>query len=153
MNASQFKELILPTYSAMEIAARRILHDADSASDAVQDVMRRLWEMHQDIDIDINLTAYAVRAVTNRCIDIVRRRRPTTDIDTLSDVADETDDERAELLEMLNRTIATLGEPRHTIITMSLDGYSTADIAKEVGMTDANVRQILSRTRKELKNA
>lgn len=152
MNALEFKNLVLPAYGVMETAARRILRTPDDAADAVQDVMRKLWERHEEIDIHTNITAYAVRSVTNRCMDIVRNSRPTAQVESIADVVDETEDEKVALLESLDRAIAALDEPRHTIMTMSLDGFHTADIARKTGLGEANVRQILSRVRKELRN-
>jgi len=135
----------------MEAVARRILRTPDDAADAVQDVMRKLWERHDEIDIHTNIVAYAVRSVTNRCMDIVRNSRPITDIESMADIVDDTENEKIVLLECLDRAIAALDEPRHTVMTMSLEGYHTVDIARKTGLGEANVRQILSRTRKELR--
>lgn len=151
MNALEFKELVIPAYGVMEAAALRILRSPDDAADAVQDVMRRLWERHEEIDIHTNITAYAVRSVTNRCMDIVRNSRSTEDVVNYADIVDEDNTEKVVLLEKLDRAIAELDEPRHTIVVMSLEGSCTTDIARAVGLGESNVRQILSRTRKDLR--
>lgn len=151
MNALEFKELVLPAYAVMEAVALRILHSPDDAADAVQDVMRKLWERHEEIDIRTNITAYAVRSVTNKCLDIVRNRPPTEDVDKFADIVDEDETQKVVLLEKLDRAIAELDEPRHTIVVMSLEGRRTVDIAQATGLGEANVRQLLSRTRKELR--
>ena len=44
MTAKEFQTTILPAYGAMAATARRILGDEEIAKDAVQDVMRTLWE-------------------------------------------------------------------------------------------------------------
>lgn len=153
MTATEFKSAILPAYGAMSAIARKILGDRENAEDAVQDVMRSLWEGRERIEISGAAAAYAVRAVRNRCLDILRRKpaEATTPIESVADtVADDNTDD-IKRLERLSTAIDNLGEPRRTILRLSLAGKSGAEIASTVSLSETNVRQHLSRSRKELR--
>ena len=154
MTATEFQNNILPAYGAMLAVACRMLGDREEASDAVQELMKRLWEEHDRLDAGAAGAAYACRAVRNRCIDIIRSRRLGADvpIDSLADdIAEPDDDDGSARMIELASAVDRLGEPRRTILRLSLDGKSGAEIATEVGMTEQSVRQYLSRTRKELR--
>ncbi|MGM9853960.1 MAG: RNA polymerase sigma factor [Muribaculaceae bacterium] len=154
MTATEFQNNILPAYGAMLAVACRMLGDREGASDAVQELMKKLWEEHERLDAGVSGAAYACRAVRNRCIDIIRCRRSASDIpiDSLADdIAEPEDNDDSVRMIELATAIDRLGEPRRTILRLSLDGKSGAEIAAEVGMTEQNVRQYLSRTRKELR--
>lgn len=153
MTATQFKTVIIPAYGAMKAVAGRILGDRDSAEDAVQDVMRSLWENRERIEISSAGAAYAVRAVRNRCLDLLRRKpaTATTPIEEVSETLPDDISDDFRRIEHLSIAIDTLGEPRKTILRLSLAGKSGAEIARTVNLSEANVRQHLSRSRKELR--
>ncbi|RXE71825.1 sigma-70 family RNA polymerase sigma factor [Muribaculaceae bacterium Isolate-002 (NCI)] len=154
MTAKEFQTTILPAYGAMAATARRILGDEDIAKDAVQDVMRTLWENRQRLDVMTDGGAYAVRAVRNRCIDICRRGSAaimTPVEDVADDIADEETDDTGRL-ELLTKAIENLGESRRTILRLSLSGKSGAEISAVTKINEGTVRQHLSRARKELRN-
>lgn len=152
MTATEFQTTILPAYGAMLAVARRIL--SDDGADAVQEVMKKLWERHQSLDATMCGAAYACRAVRNRCLDILRCRPTTADVpldNVANTIADDSENDNSEQLAQLAAAIDALGEPRRTILRLSLDGKAGAEIAAAVNISEANVRQYLSRTRKELR--
>lgn len=154
MTATEFQNNILPAYGAMLALAQRMLGDREAAMDAVQELMRKLWEEHDRIDAGAGGAAYACRAVRNRCIDIIRCRKSVADIpiDRLADdIAEPEEDVESLRIIGLTSAIDRLGEPRRTILRLSLDGKSGAEIASLVGFSESSVRQYLSRTRKELR--
>lgn len=153
MTATEFQTTILPAYGAMEAVARRMLGDDEIARDTVQDVMRTLWEGRDHICGVTNGAAYAIRAVRNRCLDILRQK-PAVDTSPIDEVADdiaEDCDDDTRRMELLLKSIEKLGEPRRTILRLSLAGKSGAEIARAVDMNEGTVRQHLSRSRKELR--
>lgn len=154
MTANEFQTNILPAYGAMTAVAHRMLGDAEGAADVVQDVMRTLWEARDRLNVTVCGAGYAVRAVRNRCLDVLRRQPQISGVpvESVSDVMTDTDaDAGSERLEALAFAIDNLDEPRRTILKLSLSVKSGKEIAAKMGLTEANVRQYLSRSRKELR--
>lgn len=154
MTATEFKNDILPAYGAMLTFAARLLNSRDTAADVVQDVIRGLWEKHESLSFTGSPTAFAMRCVKNKCIDLLRRTQKHSRLDeTTPDIADsnDQDDEFAQRLVALDNSINQLEEPRKSTVRLSLAGHSTRQIAQQLNLSEDNVRQLLSRTRHQLR--
>ena len=157
MTVADFKNTVLPTYGAMRAIAFRMLGDMDEASDVVQDVFRNMWEKHESLDIKGNVSVYVLTSVRNSCINVIRYKKNSYNIESLKDtesfdVADEDDDkEHQRRIELLLQSIDALNDPAKSVMRLSLLGRGSAEIAGELEISETNVRQILSRTRKKLK--
>ncbi|MDE7335204.1 MAG: sigma-70 family RNA polymerase sigma factor, partial [Muribaculaceae bacterium] len=98
-----------------------------------------------------------VVAVRNSCIDQLRRnsRRAECPIDPVAEEVADTDpqSDRAELYESVRAIInGQLSERERQVITMrDTQGYSFAEIAAELNITETNARMILSRARKAVR--
>lgn len=152
MTATEFKDRIIPMYGAMRATASRILGNCDDGDDVVQDVLKKLWETREQLSIDTNIAAYVFRAVRNRCVDVLRCQVVPVSIENcgLSDQTIEETDEY-DRFSRLDKALSSLNDKRRKILKLSLDGMKADDIAKILSMSPANVRQLLSRTRKEIK--
>lgn len=155
MTAAEFKTDILPAYGAMMALAVRLTRSQDMAADIVQDVVHGLWEKHSSLVFKESPVAFAMRSVRNRCIDVLRHESHKVSMhEGIQDEQaqdDDCDDLMAERLVALQRGIEELGEPRRTIIRLSLKGLQAREIAIQVALSEANVRQMLSRARKQLR--
>ena len=100
-----------------------------------------------------------VTAMRNTCIDTIRRRREVTAIDdtALSQTPENEIQEPSagDLYEEVNRLIMqTLTERDRDIMLMrDRDGYELDAIAARTGLTEANIRVILSRARRAVREA
>lgn len=150
MTASEYKTHIIPLYGAMRAIAIRYLGEEDGF-DAVQDVLKRLWENRSDIDIRTNFKIYVLRATKNRCLD--RLRSPVRLVSLSEADSKSQDDEMVELerLEKLEKAMNVLDPRKRKIIDLSLAGMKGDEIAEHFNMSPTNVRQMLSRARQELK--
>lgn len=150
MTPGEYHNLVLPVYGLMLRHASGML--GGDAQDAVQEVMVKLWEQHRQLSPDINVAAYCLKAIHNHCIDIIRKNHAVTvDVLTIADTEPEPGGDNARLLDSLDHAIDTLREPALTIIKMSLAGHSGKNIAQATGLSPENVRQILSRSRRQLR--
>lgn len=155
MTAQQYKDNILGCYDSMLAVARRILGNEDEAQDAVQDVCRRLWERCAEIAVPANSGAFCAVTVRNHCLDVIRSRPLDAGDEPLASIAenkadDETDAEDTAAL--LQKAMGRLEQRSRQIIQWSLQGRSYDQMAAELHTSEANVRQITSRARRQLRN-
>lgn len=151
-----FRNKIMPCHKAMYRLAYMILENEDDASDAVQMAMTRIWE-HRDSMPEIgNPRAYCISAARYAAIDIARSRKPSdrlSEADALA--ASDSMDERLEKgqeLSTVKRIMRQLPENQQRVLSLSaFSECSNTEIARITGLSDANVRTLLSRARTKLR--
>ena len=125
-----------------------ILGRSDEAEDMMQDIAERILR-RQTRDIG-NIDAFITRSVRNACIDRIRRRRDTTP--NIPDVPDEKNPDRWNERQLIHKAMARLPEKQRTALHLKdIEGYSTKEVAEILETDEANVRTILSRSRKALR--
>lgn len=134
----------------MAIAGRELGNGGD-AEDIVQDALLRLWTICPSLVAPID--ALAAVLIRNLCRDHLRRRHPTTPIDTLRlDIGDEaaTIDDRYQRIMRLIDTLPAL--PQLVMRLRHIEGMEYSAIAKATGSTEAAVRKAISRARHTLRD-
>ena len=119
-----------PVHDRLYRYARTLLSDSEEAMDTVHDVLERLWRRHTGENGIENPEAFALRSVRNSCIDRLRTRKETTD------------------------AIPDTGQgpwAEHWSDIQLVRMATTAEIAGIMGTGENQVRAILSRARKALK--
>lgn len=141
----------------LQMTARRIVSD-EAVDDALQDAFVRLWSRRSDFDSATAVEGVAVTTVRNICIDTLRRDavRRHDDIDdnpsaaaVTEDSGDDTQERRelyGEVTELIDKELSE--RDRRILYLRDRDGWEMDDIALEKGISEANVRVILSRSRK-----
>lgn len=158
MTRGEFKSILLPCYRQMYDIAFAILRDSDDASDAVQDLMADLWLKHERLEIPDNPQAFCIRSARNFCIDRLRAdsKRYFDNIDSLYMMAS---DFRADTEVSLRTTLSCIAailsgfkmKQRRILILSLFSQLSTDEICVVTGESPDNVRVILSRGRKRIK--
>lgn len=156
MESDVFKQIIMDNYEAMYRTAWLMLRERSDAMDAVHDTVTALWDRRDTISHTPNPSAYAIQSVRNRCIDMIRYRRSLEYRDITDNHADETatsyeSQPEPDAGEILTRLIGQLPPRQQQVLSMKAAGCDTDLIATATGLTTANVRQLLSRTRRKLK--
>ena len=153
MNATEFQQRIVVMHPSMFRAAVAILGNADDAADAVQDTMVKLWQNTDALDGLTNVQAYAFATLRNQALDVQRRRsaHPAVDLTAVSDPP--ADEPRSPSdLEVIAQIVEELPAKYRQVTRMSVyQNLSTAEIASATGLSNDNVRQILSRSRQKIK--
>lgn len=147
MTEKEFESEAIALRTMLENTARRWLCSSDEAEDAVQDVMLKLWNMHDELHSP--MAGLARVLVRNCCVDRIRRRRITLAIE----YADTTDASSAAVgqgdrLDYIMAVVDALPAYQQMILRLRhMEGMSTADIAKLTGSSEVAVRKALSRAR------
>ena len=127
-----------------------ILGRSDEAKDMMQDVAERILRRESSLDEVGNIDAFITRSVRNACIDRLRRRKDTTS--KIPEVPDEKSPDRWSDRQLVHRAMARLPERQRLAIHLKdIEGYSGKEIADILETDEANVRTILSRGRKALR--
>ena len=155
-SADALEQLIMRWRSRAEAYAGSVLHDSQAAEDAVQEAFSRIYALRNTLDENRSFSAYLYTIVKRICIDELRKRKrfPELPGDLPDPPVDSAEAEYIRGLERLNRIhlLANLDEPdRKLLIAFSLEGKPTKQIAKEMNLSDGQVRVRLHRIRRKLK--
>lgn len=128
-----------------------ILGQSDEARDMMQDVAERILRRQEDLEDVRNMDSFLARAVRNACIDRIRRRRETTP--KIPDIPDDRSPDRWSDRQLVHKALARLPErQRLTVHLKDIEGYSNKEIADFLETDETNVRTLLSRGRKALRD-
>lgn len=151
--ATLFKHDYLPLQPAMQRMAEHLLGSEEDAADVVQDCFVTLWEEREKLRRVVNREAWCIMLVKRRCVDLLRKRKPTVEIDertmALAEEQSRDDEERQRLaLQMVDRL------PERQAQAVRLKHFDAADtdrIAAEMHINAGNVYTLLSRAYNSLK--
>ena len=147
-----FKNDYLPLQPAMQRMAESILGNEDEAADVVQDCFVALWNDRERLRRVVNREAWCITLVKRRCVDVLRKRRPTVDIDERVMAAEEDSNTAEERIELALRMVDSLPERQARVIRLKhFDTLDTPAIAATLGITEGNVYTLLSRAYQNLK--
>lgn len=156
MDSSAFKRLLLPHYRRMYATAITILRNSDDASNAVQEAFTRLWEKRDDLPNIDTPEAYCVTTIKRICIDRIRKNalpinEVTEDTLLISDDSDIQADNR-ESLQLVTLLMNKLPEQQRQVLQLrAFNDCSLEEIESITGLTGVNVRTLLSRARRRMK--
>lgn|SRR5262249_3409951 len=124
-------------YSSVVYAvALRVLADAATAEDLLQEIFMQLWRNPGAFDASRgNLAPWLAVITRNRAVDVLRKRKPQTEItETLlsvePDLASETD--RGRNVEKVRAILKSMPAPQRSALEMAyFEGYSHTEIAEK----------------------
>jgi RNA polymerase sigma-70 factor (ECF subfamily) len=156
MTDQEFRNRVLQWQPYLQKLAEQLLGDADNASDAVQDAVVSLWEKRKEWNDSADLKSLWGTVVKRRCIDQLRKQRPTVPIDTESLMLTEPspDDLSEERYQLARQLVDRLPKRQRDAILMKYEqGMSNAEIEQATGMSSTHLYATLSRAYKALRNA
>ena len=158
MPASLFKQLLLPLYPRLQRVALRMLGNVEDAEDMVKEVYMKLWCRREELPDVQNMEAYCVALTKNMCIDRLRLAEvDRVDVDGVPLSLAAADDvasrlERQDAVEQVKLIIETLPEKQQQVITLrDIRDCTFEEIEEQTGLTAVNVRALLSRARKTIR--
>ncbi len=156
MTAEQFKDIVMPMKEVMFRIAFKILGSESDALDAIQDTLVSLWSNRSRLTMASNPQAYCLGALKNRCLSTLRTRNETVALDSNPIAADEDAVSRAidarDSLSLMRKLIESLPEGQRRVVSLSaFSEYTNEEIAALTGFSEQNVRTLLSRGRRRIK--
>ena len=125
-----------------------ILRNRTDCEDAAQNAVLKAYRSLSTLKQRKYFKTWLIQILKNECFDMLRRRRPTVDVEGKG----EPSYEMAVLDLDLNRAFDRLTpEERLTITLFYYEGYDTREIAQLTEVSDGTVRSRLSRARKNLR--
>ena len=159
MTAQDFNKLVVTLNEKLYRFSYRYLQDADQCQDAVQEIFIKLWNQRDRLSELNSIEAFAIRVTRNHCLDVIKARRTVSldENDFYKDrLSDENDPEkelnRSDSYKNLTDIIENLTEPHRTVIRMrDVEGYSNEEVGDVLGLSAGNIRVVLSRARKKVR--
>ena len=158
MNATEFKQLLLPLNARLYKVAFLLLGNEDDAKDVVQDAYLKLWNQREKLNNLDNPQAFCTTVVRNMFIDRHRAAslavvdKPPEELPIAGDDNASRHIEQQQTAQLLNHCLARLPAQQQQVVRMrDLAGCSMQEIEKATGLTTVNARVVLSRARKSLR--
>ncbi len=156
-----FQQLFDTYYPSMLLSANRILRDKAVSQDAAQDVFVLLWNGRSKLDEKLNLKAYLNRAVVNKALTILKKRKRNVgeSEDLLRREFSKEDNsqlriEGNELKGLINKAIDSMPEKRRLIFTLCrLEGRSHKEIAEKLNISTKTIENQMTAALKHLRAA
>ena len=158
MDAREFKQRFMPHHRLLYRVAYQLTGNAQDAEDLLQDLYLKLWQKRDDLPDEAMKEAYLVTMIRNLFID--QRRLKHVDASAELKNEDGPPDERSldrqidarDEVTQVEGLIRQLSERDAKIIQMHLvDDRSYEEIERDTGLSQGNIRIIVMRTKKKLK--
>ncbi len=134
--------------------ALRMLGNSHDAEDIAQDVIIQLWTAITGFTGSSSFTTWLYRIVVNRCLNHLRRRRPTRavlDTDTPPVAgAEDTAVARGRVAATVRAITALPPELRAVLVLHQLEGLSYQEVAAITNLSEPTVRGRLHRARAQV---
>lgn len=160
MEAQLFKEKYMSFHQKLYRIAYRLLEDGNDAEDMVQEAYIKLWNKRAELNHLENTESYTVVILRNLCLDFLRsknRHREQSMDDVDYGIADSAPSALAEIesndeVKQMQQIIDSLPDQQRKVMKMKhLDDYSLEEIEEMTGLSSVNVRVLLSRARKKVR--
>lgn len=153
-------------YAVLCHFANFYLHDKFAAEAAVEDVIYHIWENREKLSISISIRSYLVRAVRNKCLDMLKLKKNQTElcISSLSEKANYHIDNRIaydsphgtllskELEETIIKAVEELPtECKQVFVKSRMENKKNQEIAEELGISINTVKYHLKNALKTLR--
>ena len=156
MKTKDFKDKVVSLSERIYPMAERMLGNKESAEDAVQEIMIKLWNKRRNLENHPNITGFVFLAARNYCLDILRKKYPETEpfeihLRMTETKTSENDVEWKELNAIIENILKELPEQqREIMILRDLDGLEYNEIAEITKLNVEYIRVLLSRARKQV---
>lgn len=160
MKADDFKRKFMPLHPKLYRVAIALVGNKEDAEDILQETYGKLWLKRDELGQLENPEAYCVTMIKNLCLDFLRSAQvgQMTDEDAEMQmdmrITDKTPDrilEEKEQLRQVRQIINRLPQNQKKVIRLQgIAGCSIEEIENLTGLSNGNIRVLLSRARKQI---
>ena len=159
-NGRAFGDLVAPHLPMLYRIAMRISSSPELAEDSVQETLTIVFQKLHRYEPNTNFRAFVANIATKRTLTLIRSERRRRSREQKSAEKNETApsplqlNEAAQTAEQIRRALEQMPTKRRNVILLRIEaGLSYADIAEQVGSSEASTRVLAHLAMKELKNA
>lgn len=160
MDELQFKRCVMPLHKTLYAYALSILRNESDAADCLQDTFTRLWENRRRLSEIDNVKAYAIVTIKNIAVSMAAKNSSKNilledeppDITDTSPTPSEAMENREDVRELGTLLRQLPDNQRRVVMLSGVAGLTNNEIREATGLSDENVRVLLSRGRKKLRN-
>jgi len=150
---------VLPAKQKLYRLAVFMLRDKEEAEDILQDVFLKLWTNKHKLHAYTSIEAFAMTVTRNLCLDSLKssKRKRTVDVTGLELHSGEATpyqySEQADSVSKMQGLVAGLPEQQRLILHLrDVEGCSFEEMEQITNLTVNNIRVILSRARKSVRD-
>ncbi len=157
MNQKTFIGVVNPVKDKMYRLALRLLISKDSAEDATQEVLLKLWNRKNKLKDYANIEAFAMTVTKNYCLDQLKSKQNNNlkIVHTNYESQDRSAFDQLETndrLKQISLILETLPEQQKLIFQLrDVEEYEYEEISKIMDMNETAIRVALSRARKKIR--
>lgn len=154
---NDFKKIWLPLADRFYRVAYHLLESRPDAEDAVQELYLKILSMHAKLVYVRDPAAYGITLLKNICIDRIRRRESRRAEQLEEFIAADTSGPEKQMAEKdtlsrVMKEMERLPEKQAKVLRMrAVEGLEYDEIARRTGLSQVNIRVLISIARKTLK--
>lgn len=160
MNAEEFKRKFLPFHPKLYRIAYVLTGNREDAEDILQDTYCKLWQQRDELAQVENPEAFCITVLKHKCLDYLRSpgfnslgEIQENQMSLLSGVSPDQELEMGEKLAEVRKAIDLLPENQRKVVKLyGIAECSCQEIEAITGLSNNNVRTLLSRARRALKD-
>jgi RNA polymerase sigma-70 factor (ECF subfamily) len=154
---NDFRKIWLPLADRFYRVAYHLLESRPDAEDAVQELYLKILSMHGKLVYVRDPAAYGITLLKNICIDRIRRRESRRAEQLEEFIAADTSGPEKQMAEKdtlsrVMKEMERLPEKQAKVLRMrAVEGLEYDEIARRTGLSQVNIRVLISIARKTLK--
>ncbi len=156
---SIFEEIYREYFAPLCYYCLKYVDSYEDSEEIVQDLFVKIWEMHDEIEINISLNAYLYKAVQNYALNHLSKQKTKEKLQLSRDKSvavsfgtGQDNLEEEELSIVLRHAILKLPEKRREIFELSrFDGFQNLKIAERMAISVKTVETQMTKTLKYLR--
>jgi RNA polymerase sigma factor (sigma-70 family) len=163
-SVAQFSSFYTQNRAELTAHANRIIKDKVKAEEVTQEALVKFLLAAPELESDNHALSYLHRTIENICIDLFRAENRRPNLVSLDDASAEVEStwqvsgdhskaiSAAEDAAIIRQALSLLSPAERAALVMwEVEGRSTAEIAKELGIKESAVRHTVSRARASLR--